>query len=331
MSLNVLFIGGTGIISSACSSLAVEQGHNLFLFNRGTTNSKRPAPQGAQLLTGDIHNPVDIARVLDDFNFDVVVNWIAYGAADIQRDIQSFNGRVGQYLFISSASVYQKPVQQLPITEETPLENPFWQYSRDKIAAELTLRDAYQQDGFPITIVRPSHTYDKTALPFQGGYTFISRMRQGKPVIIPGDGTSTWVLTHHTDFAKGFNGLLGNPGAIGEAYQITSDLLLTWNQIYTLLADAAGAELKPVYVPSAVINKFSPEWGAGLLGDKMYSVIFDNSKIKSLVPDFKAEIPYSQGSREIIAWYDQHPEAQVVDEKFDGLVDKIITESGCWV
>jgi nucleoside-diphosphate-sugar epimerase len=328
MSVKVLFIGGTGIISSACSALAVEKGFNLYLFNRGGTSNRRPAPEGAHALSGDIHNPADMTRVLDEHKFDVVVNWIAYGATDVERDINTFQGKVGQYIFISSASAYQKPVQQLPITEETPLENPFWQYSRDKISAEKALEDAYIKDGFPITIVRPSHTYDKTMLPFQGGYTFIERMRQGKAVIIPGDGTSTWVLTHHKDFAKGFVGLLGNPQAIGEAFQITSDMLLSWNQIYSYLAEAAGVELKAVYVPSTVINKFDPEWGAGLLGDKMYSVIFDNTKIKSLVPDFKAEIPYSEGSKEIIAWYDQHPEAQVVDEEFDQLIEKIIREVG---
>ena len=259
MSLNVLFIGGTGIISSACSALAVEQGINLFHFNRGTTSSIRPVPKGVQQLTGDLHSPADMARILDDHNFDVIVNWIAYGAGDVERDIKNFQGKAGHYIFISSASAYQKPVQALPITEETPLDNPFWQYSRDKIAAEQALQAAYQNEGFPMTIVRPSHTYDKTALPFQGGYTNIERMRQGKPVIIPGDGTSTWVLTHHKDFAKGFNGLLGNPKAIGEVFQITSDMLLTWNQIYAALAEAAGAELKPVYVPSVVINNLIPD------------------------------------------------------------------------
>ena len=331
MSSNVLFIGGTGIISSACSALAVEQGINLFLFNRGERSSIRPAPEGAHLLIGDIHNPEDIDRVLEEHQFDVVVNWIAFSPADVERDIKTFQGRVGQYIFISSASAYQKPVQSLPITEETPLENPFWQYSRDKIACEQTLMNAYQQDGFPVTIVRPSHTYDRTLLPFSGGYTVLNRIRQGKPVIIPGDGTSTWVLTHHQDFAKGFNGLLGNPKAIGEVFQITSDMLLTWNQIYQMIADAVGVELKPVYIPSVLINKFAPDWGAGLLGDKMYSVIFDNSKIKSLVPEFNAEIPFSEGCQEIVAWYEQHPEAQVVDEEFDKIVDKIIAESGCLV
>lgn len=328
MALKVLFIGGTGVISSACSALAVEKGIDLTLFNRSQSGSLRPIPEGARVLTGDIHNPADIARYLEEDRFDVVVNWVAYVPEDIQRDLETFRGKVGQYIFISSASAYQKPLEKLPITEETPLVNPFWQYSRNKIACEDALWEAHWQDGFPVTIVRPSHTYDKTMLPFQGGYTNIQRMRQGKPVIIHGDGTSLWVLTHHTDFAKGFVGLLGNDRAIGEAYQITSDMLLTWNQIYAHLAEAAGAALKPVYVPSTVINRYDPNWGAGLLGDKAYSVIFDNTKIKSLVPEFDAEIPFSQGSKEIIAWYDRHPERQVVDVNFDRLVDRIITEVG---
>jgi nucleoside-diphosphate-sugar epimerase len=328
MALKVLFIGGSGIISSACSALAVEQGIDLYLFNRGQTGSLRPIPEGATVLTGDIHHPPDMQRYLDEFKFDVVVDWIAFLPQDVQRDIETFNGKVGQYVFISSASAYQKPIQHLPITEETPLVNPFWQYSRDKAACEQTLMEAYQKDGFPVTIVRPSHTYDKTLLPFQGGYTFVQRMRQGKPVIIHGDGTSLWVLTHHKDFAVGFNGLLGNDKAIGEAFQITSDMLLSWNQIYLAVAEAAGESLKPVYIPSTVINKYDSNWGAGLLGDKAYSVIFDNTKIKSLVPEFNPQIPWSQGSREVIAWYDRHPEYQVVDETFDQLVDKIIAEVG---
>jgi nucleoside-diphosphate-sugar epimerase len=328
MSLKVLFIGGTGIISSACSALAVEKGIDLFLFNRGNASGIRPTPEKAQVLVGDLHNQNDIERYLNEYSFDVVVNWIAFRPDDVQRDIITFTGKVGQYIFISSASAYQKPVQQLPITEETPLENPFWSYSRAKIACEEALRVAHRKAGFPITIVRPSHTYDKTLLPLRGGYTFVQRMRQDKPVIIHGDGTSLWVLTHHKDFAKGFVGLLGNQRAIGEAYHITTDMLLTWNQIYSYMAEAAGAELKPVYVPSTVINKYDPDWGASLMGDKSYSVIFDNSKIKNLVPEFSAEIPFSEGSKEIIAWYDQNPESQVVDEGFNQLVDRIIAEVG---
>jgi nucleoside-diphosphate-sugar epimerase len=328
MSLKVLFIGGTGVISSACSALAVEKGIELFLFNRGNTSGIRPVPGKAQILVGDAHNQNDLDRYLNEYSFDVVVNWIAFRPEDVQRDIATLQGKVGQYIFISSASAYQKPVQQLPITEETPLENPFWAYSRAKIACEEALIDAYRKEGFPITIVRPSHTYDKTLLPFRGGYTFVQRMRQGKPVIIHGDGTSIWVLTHHKDFAKGLVGLLGNQQAIGEAFHITTDMLLTWNQIYSYLAEAAGGELKPVYIPSTVINKYYPDWGASLLGDKSYSVIFDNSKIKKLVPEFTAEIPFSEGSKEIAAWYDRNPEHQTIDEDFNQLVDRIIAEAG---
>lgn len=326
MSLNVLFIGGTGIISSACSPLAIERGFNLYLFNRGESASRRPVPEGARVLTGDINNPNDIQRVLDEHTFDVVVNWIAYQPEDVARDVETFKGKIGQYIFISSASAYQKPIQQLPITEETPLVNPFWDYSRAKAACEEVLLTAHRDEGFPTTIVRPSHTYDKTLLPFTGGYTVVDRMRRGKKVIIHGDGTSLWVYTHHKDFAVGFVGLLGNDKAIGEAYHITSDTLLSWNQLFETVADAAGAQLDPVYVPSSVIAEYDPDWGAGLLGDKAYSVIFDNSKIKNLVPEFNPQISFSQGSREIMQWYDQDPARQVVDEKFSHLIDRIIED-----
>lgn len=328
MALNVLFIGGTGIISSACSQLAVERGINLTLFNRGVSHSTRPVPEGAQVITGDINNPVDIAQLAGEHTFDVIVNWIAYQPEEVARDVAAFQGKTGQYIFISSASAYQKPVQRLPITEETPLENPYWDYSRAKIACEQYLFEAHQNQSFPATIVRPSHTYDKTLFPFHGGYTNVDRMRKGMQVIVHGDGTSLWVFTHHRDFAQGFVGLLGNEQAIGEAYHITSDVLLTWNQLFEAVAAAAKAEFNPFYVPSTVIAKYDPAWGAGLVGDKAYSVIFDNSKIKSLVPGFSAEIPFSDGSREIMEWYDEDPARQVVDEEFSQLSDRIISEYG---
>jgi nucleoside-diphosphate-sugar epimerase len=322
MQLKVLFIGGTGIISSACSQRAIEMGMDLHLFNRG--KSPRPAPDGANVLIGDINHEDSVKETILKDDFDVVVNWIAFTPEEVQRDINLFANRTGQYIFISSASAYQKPVPELPITEKTPLENPFWDYSRAKSACEDLLTLAYLQNGFPATIVRPSHTYDKTLLPFQGGFTNIDRMRKGKKVIIHGDGTSLWTLTHHKDFAIGFNGLLGNNKAIGEIYHITSDEILTWNKIFEILANAAGEELHPVHIPSDFIAHYDPDWGAGLLGDKAHSVIFDNTKIKNLVPEFKAEIPFSQGAEEIIGWYDQDPARQVVDESFSRLVDTMI-------
>ncbi|MFN2270412.1 MAG: SDR family oxidoreductase [Anaerolineae bacterium] len=324
--MKVLFIGGTGTISSACSQLAVERGIDLTLFNRGET--ARPIPAGARVLRGDIRDRAAVESVLGDDTFDVVVNWIVFTPDQVESDIELFRGRTGQYVFISSASAYQKPVARLPITESTPLHNPYWAYSRNKIACEERLMRAYREEGFPITIVRPSHTYDRTRLPFQNRYTVIDRMRKGKPVVVHGDGTSLWVLTHHRDFAKGFVGLLGNPHAIGDAFHITSDELLTWNQIFTILARAAGvAGPHLVHVPSEVIAAFDPDWGAGLLGDKAHSVIFDNSKVKRLVPDFAATIPFSQGAEEVIAWFDADPARQVVEPEANDLLDRIIAAS----
>jgi nucleoside-diphosphate-sugar epimerase len=320
--MKVLFLGGTGVISSACSRLAVTRGINLYLFNRGQT--LRPIPEGARILHGDVRDRASVERALGDTTFDAVVNWINFTPEHVEADIERFRGRTGQYIFISSASAYQKPLSSLPITESTPLYNPFWAYSRAKIACEERLVQAYREEKFPITIVRPSHTYDKTKVPLLGHYTDIDRMRKGKKVIVHGDGTSLWVLTHHDDFAKGFVGLLGNHRAIGHAFHITSDEVLTWNQIYTLLANAAGVEPQIVHVPSDLIAAFDPEVGAGLLGDKAHSVIFDNTKIKRLVPDFAATIPFSQGAREIVAWFDADPARQVVGQQASRLIDNII-------
>ena len=321
--MKVLFIGGTGIISSACARLAVEQGLELYFLNRGKTVN-RPAPQAVHHLTGDIRHKPSVQKALAGLSFDVIVNWIAFTPEHIAQDLNLFAGRTGQYIFISSASAYQKPLSKLPITESTPLENPFWEYSRLKIACEEKLWQAWRTQKFPVTIVRPSHTYDKTKLPLSGGYTAVARMRQGKKVIVPGDGTSLWVLTHHHDFAKGFVGLLGHKQAIGEAFHITSDEWLTWNQIYQIIARAAGVEARITHIPSDLIAAFNPEWGAGLLGDKSHSVIFDNSKIKQAVPNFKATIPYSQGAKETLDWFQADPARQVIDHQLDQQMDRII-------
>lgn len=321
--MKVLFIGGTGTISSACSRLAVARGIELVIFNRGRTD--RPIPKVAHVLYGDIRDRASVESALGDATFDVVVNWVSYTPEHVETDIELFGGRTGQYIFISTASAYHKPILSLPITESTPLHNPYWAYSRAKIACEERLARAYREEGFPVTIVRPSHTYDKTRLPVRGRYTVVDRMRKGKKVIVHGDGSSLWVLTHHTDFAKGFVGLLGNHHAIGDTFHITSDEVLSWNQIFTILAHAAGVEPQLVHVPSELIAAFDPEWGAGLLGDKTHSVIFDNTKIKRLVPDFSATIPYSQGAREILAWFDADPARQVVDDEVNHLMDRIIT------
>ena len=320
--MNVLFIGGTGVISSACTAAAVAKGMQLYLLNRGRT--LRPVPAEAKVIFADARDRGSLLNAVKDLFFDVVVDWIAFTPAHIEMDIDIFAGRTNQFIFISSASAYQTPPQRLPVTEETPLENPFWQYSRDKIACEDLLMRHYRQNGFPVTIVRPSHTYDRTMLPCRGGWTTIDRLRKGKKILIHGDGTSIWTLTHHVDFAKGFTGLLGNSKAIGHAFHITSDEWLTWNQIYETLAAAAGAELSPVYVPSTRINELDAEIGAGLLGDKMHSMIFDNSKIKSWVPEFVCSIPFEQGAKEILAWYDANPERKKVDEHYNKLTERLI-------
>lgn len=323
MSLKVLFIGGTGIISSACSALAVEKGHDLYLLNRG--NSRRPVPTGATVLHGDIRDPASARAALEGRTFDAVVNWIAFTPDQVEADLELFRGKTGQYIFISSASAYQTPPFSLPVTESTVLFNPFWAYSRAKIACEERLVGAYREEGFPATIVRPSHTYDQTLLPMQGGWTVIDRMRQGKPVIVHGDGTSLWTLTHHRDFAKGLVGLLGQNRAVGEAFHITSDEVLTWDQIHRIFAVAAGAPSPElVHVPSDVIAAYDTKWGDGLLGDKAHSMVFDNTKIKRFVPDFAATIPLSWGAKEVIAWYDGDPSRQVVNEEFNQLTDTII-------
>jgi nucleoside-diphosphate-sugar epimerase len=320
--VKVLFIGGTGVISSACVQLAVERGIEMTLLNRGQT--ARPVPENVAVIHGNIRDRDAMHRLLKNREFDVVVNWIAFTPDHIENDLELFREHTGQYIFISSASVYQTPPARLPVTESTPLCNPYWEYSRAKIECEVSLTAAHREENFPVTIVRPSHTYDRTKLPMQGGYTTLHRMRTGKRVIVHGDGSSLWTLTHHRDFAKGFVGLLGNPHAVGEAIHITSDELLTWDRIFEIVARAAGTKADIVHMPSDVIAAFDPEWGAGLLGDKTHSMIFDNTKIKRLVPDFVATIPFHLGAEEIVAWYDSHPEEQNVDKDTDKKFDRMI-------
>jgi nucleoside-diphosphate-sugar epimerase len=321
--LRVLFIGGSGIISSACSQLAVQRGIKLSVLNRGATHL-RPLPPGAEVLHGDIRDPLAAREVLGDREWDAVVDWVAFTPEHVRGDIDLFRGRTGQYVFISSASAYQTPPSRVPVTESTPLRNPFWQYSRDKIACEDLLVEAYRKNGFPATIVRPSHTYDRTSIPFDGKWTALARMRAGKEVVVHGDGTSLWTLTHHADFARGFVPLLGHPRTVGEAFQITSDDVLTWNQIAETLAAAAGATARIVHVPSDAIAAADASWGAGLLGDKAHSMIFDNSKLRTVVPGYRAEIPFEQGAREIVAWYDEDPARQQTDLRLDAVMDKLV-------
>jgi nucleoside-diphosphate-sugar epimerase len=320
--LRVLFLGGTGIISSACSRLAVAQGIELFVLTRGRS-TERPLPPEATVLRGDARDPASVRDALGTREFDAVVDWVAYTPDHVQADIDTFRGRTGQYVFISSASAYQTPPSRVPVVESTPLRNPFWQYSRDKIACEELLRAAYRAEDFPATIVRPSHTYDKTEVPLHGGWTAVARMRQGKPVIVHGDGTSLWTLTHHEDFAQGFVPLLGHLRTLGESFQITSDDVLTWDQITHALAAAAGVTADIVHVPSDVIAAADPEWGAGLLGDKAHSMVFDNAKLRSVVPGYRAVIPFEQGAREMVAWHDEDPSRQRIDAGVDALSGKL--------
>ncbi len=323
MRMKVLFIGGTGVISSACTQRGVEKGFQMYLLNRGKTK-ERPVPKEAKVLHADFRKDTEVESILKKETFDVVVDWICYTPEQAERDVRLFKNRTGQFIFIGTASSYQTPPVNLPITESTPLSNPFWKYSQQKIACEEIFLRAYREFGFPITIVRPSHTYDRTLLPTYGRYNDIDRIRKGKKVVVHGDGTSLWVLTHHLDFAKGFIGLLGSPHAIGEAFHITSDEVLTWNQIMEILGQAVWAKPNIVHIPSQLISAYFPEWGESLLGDKMHSMIFDNSKIKKVVPEFQAVIPFSQGAKEIIAWYDAHPKWKVIDEEYQQKLDQMI-------
>jgi nucleoside-diphosphate-sugar epimerase len=331
--MKVLFIGGTGNISAECSKLAVEKGIDLFHLNRGISKLKI---EGVQSLTADFKNKDMVRKVIADHFFDVVVNFIAYTPEDILRDVELYGKKTRQYIFISTASAYQKPLTHPIITESTPLCNPYWQYSRDKIACEDALVKAYREQGFPMTIVRPSHTYN-TVIPAAVGswtdFTLIDRMRKGKKIIIHGDGNSLWVMTDARDFAKGFVGLLGHQQAIGHSFHITSDELLNWNQIYQAMADAAGCQLNAVHISSEFIcdvaDSMDMQWMRGnLFGDKAQSVIFDNSKIKRFVPDYCATIPFREGIKRTIELFDQQPDRIVIDEYNNNLIDTILEQYG---
>jgi nucleoside-diphosphate-sugar epimerase len=323
--LSVLFLGGTGIISSACVQRALTVGMDVAVLNRGLPTG-RELPEGVRSLVADLSDPESVGAAIRDQSFDVVADFRAFVPDDVRSRLHLFEDRMGQYVFISSASAYQTPPGRLPVVESTPLRNPFWQYSRDKIACEDLLVQAYRDTGLPMTIVRPSHTYDKTLLPFDGGWTVVDRMRRHEPVVVPGDGTSLWTLTHHRDFAHAFVGLLGHPAAIGDSFHITSDEWLPWNEIFTIVAAAAGVEAELVHVPSDAIAAADPVWGAGLLGDKAHSMVFDNTKVKRLVPDYVATIPFSAGAQEILDWYDADPSRQKVDREMDATMDALVKQ-----
>jgi nucleoside-diphosphate-sugar epimerase len=323
----LLFIGGTGTISASSVRLAVERGHEVTVLNRGRESS-RPLPPEVETVVADIRNPSAVRDALGNREFDAVAEFLAFTPEHLQTDLSLFGGRTGQYVFISSASAYQTPPRRIPVTESTPLVNPFWKYSQDKIACEDILVAAVRERGLPITIVRPSHTYDETRLPTLGGWTDVARMRAGKPVVVHGDGTSLWTITHARDFAVAFVGLLGNPLAIGDTFHITGDHHPTWDQIYTWLGQAAGvAEPELVHVASETIGRVLPEQLPGLIGDKAHSMVFDNAKVKALVPEFATTVPYWQGAAEAIAWFDAHPEAQQADAGLDAAFDKLVAHA----
>ena len=326
--MKILFIGGTGTISMAITRLLAGQGHELYLLNRGNRNSD--LPDNVRTIIADISNEEETAKKLEGMNFDCVGEFIGFVPEQLERDFRLFNGRTKQFIYISSASAYQKPPHGYRITEETPLENPYWEYSRNKKACEEYLFERYRNEGFPVTVVRPSHTYDERSVPLGvhgngGSWQVVKRIMDGKPVIIHGDGSSLWTITHNSDFAKAYVGLIGNPEAIGEAFHITSDESISWNEIYKAIADALGVELRPYYVSSQTLADLSDyDFVGSLIGDKSNSVVFDNSKVKALVPEFRAEVSAKEGIRRTVEYILAHPEYQNTDEEFDRWCDKVI-------
>ncbi|TCL55169.1 nucleoside-diphosphate-sugar epimerase [Kineothrix alysoides] len=327
--MRALFIGGTGTISAAISRQLLEEGHELYLINRG--NRSETLPEGVHSIIADIGDEDRVKELLGDMKFDVVADFIAFQKKQLERDYRLFKGRCSQFIFISSASAYQKPLSDYRITEGTPLSNPYWEYSRNKIEGEEYLMKLYREEGFPVTIVRPSHTYDERSVPLgvhgdKGSYQVIKRMMEGKPVIIHGDGTSLWTMTHNSDFARGFIGLMDNIHAIGEAVQITSDESLTWNQAYEAIARALDVPLIAIHVSSEFLDASSDEYDfkGGLIGDKANTVVFDNQKLKRLVPGFTAKVRYDQGIRQTVDYILSHPECQREDLEFDAWCDAVV-------
>lgn len=327
--MKALLIGGTGTISASIAERLAQTGWELTLLNRG--NRTEFVPEGTRVIAADMNDEQDVAEKLGDMRFDAVAQFIAYTPEQVERDVRLFAGRTSQYFFISSASAYQKPLSSPMITESTPLCNPFWEYSRQKIACEEVLMKAHREQGFPVTIIRPSHTYDKRGIPVaihgkNGSFSVVERIRTGRKVIVQGDGLSLWTLTHSRDFAVAFCGLMGNVHALGETYQITSDESLTWNQIYECIGAAVGQKPRMVHMPSDLLARLCPAYEGALLGDKSHTVLFDNRKIKRAVPEFVAKTRFDQGVREAVEYLYSHPEAQRKDEAFDAWCDAVIEQ-----
>ncbi len=323
--MKILFIGGTGIISSACSREAVRLGRDLYHLNRG--NNPDRAPEGVTTLKADIRDPGQVKRAVAGHRFDCVVNWVAFEPEHLRQDIHLFGPVTEHYILISSASVYRKPPPHWLITEDMPTGNPYWPYAQKKLACEEVLLDEHGRTGFPATVVRPSHTYSDGWVPSPLGsrdYTVARRILEGKQVLSPGDGQSLWTLTHSEDFARGFARLMGSSAAVGEVFHITSDEARTWDAWYGLLGDALGREAKVVHVPSEYVLGVSPMLDQGLMGDKAWSMVFDNSKIRRFVPDFKAEIPFAEGIRRSLRWFEENPARKVVDRERDQEIEKVL-------
>jgi len=324
--MKILFIGGTGVISTASTALAAQRALDITLLSRGQHMSQ--LPPGVKTLIADVNDPALIQK-LEHESFDAVVDWIAFTPADIERDLKLFRGRTRQFVFISSASAYQKPQTHYLMTESTPLANPYWDYARSKIACEERLMEAYRDEGFPVTIVRPSLTYGETLIPlvlnsWQQSYTAVDRMIRGQKMVVPGDGSSLWVITHNTDFAKGLVGLLGHQQAIGHAFHITSDEVLTWDQLFRIVGAAVGVEPQLVHIPSDFIAACLPDKKGTLIGDKSVSVVFDNSKIKRFVPSYCATTTFAEGIRQSLAWFNADPSRKQIDQQVNATMDKLI-------
>jgi nucleoside-diphosphate-sugar epimerase len=324
--MRVLFLGGTGNISTACVEHALARGHRVGVLNRG----HRPPPPGVEAIVGDRDDPEALRRAAEG-RWDAVADFLGYTPAQVQLAIDAFAGHTGQYVFIGTAAAYDKRAARLPITEDAPLANPFWEYARLKIACEETVRRAHREGKLPATIVRPSYTYGPTWIPSGFGgqdYTVVDRMRRGLPVVCHGDGTALWVMTHATDFAVAFVGLLGHPGALGGAFHVTSDEALTWDAIYETIARAAGAEARLVHVPSALIAALVPDKGGSLLGDKAQSTYFDNAKVRRLVPEFQPRVSFAEGVARSIAWFDADPTRRVVSPTANENIERILAAWG---
>ncbi len=327
--MKVLFIGGTGNISSASSQLAVKNNIELVHLNRGQSKDYRF--QEIETLVCDINNPEEAHNILRNKKYDAVVNWICFTPDQIKRDIELFRDITSQYIFISSATVYEKPPKYFIVTENTSRNNPYWKYAQDKIACEQELERARAETGFTYTIVRPSYTYGYTWIPTGLSarcYNPVYRIKNRQPIIVHGDGQSLWTMTHNTDFAKGLVGLLGNSKAYNKDFHITSDEVLTWDQVHQIIGEIVGVEPNIVHIPSDFIHKTDPETGVGLLGDKACSFVFDNSKIKSVVPGFEATILFKEGIRTSIEWFESAPERMQLDEAYERLTEKLLKAYG---